>query len=187
MLMSGPSAIGSIGPPRFGALASITMPMTDIFKTVRDDRGVSLISYALMVSLIGIVSFAAASAVGSQVSDNFGQVTGAFGGDTIEPTTTTTAPLSPKEKWDKAQADWKAAIDGANANYAADLAAANATLAQAKAANNSLPAAQKKAANQQATATFNATKATAKAEQTASTQAANAAKSAAKAEYLATK
>jgi Flp pilus assembly pilin Flp len=164
------------------------MPVKHIFKSDTGDRGVSLTSYALLVSLIGIVSFAAVSAVGTQTSDDFSQITLALGGAATEPTTTTTtAPLSPQEKWEEAQAEWESAIDAADAKHAGDMAAAKAQLDQARAANASLPKAEKKTANQQATAEFKAASDTAKAHQKASKQAANDAKAAAKAEYLATK
>lgn len=162
------------------------------FETVKppragDERGVSLISYALLVSLIAIGGFTAVAAVGNQVSDDYGQIGGALGAAGTETTTTTTASMTPKEKWEKAQSDWDAAIDAANAKHASDVAAATADLEAAKAANNALPKAEKNAANKQASSEFNAAKQAAKAEQNAAKKAANDAKAAAKAEYQATK
>ncbi|MGA7096250.1 MAG: Flp family type IVb pilin [Acidimicrobiia bacterium] len=154
------------------------------------DRGVSMVSYALLVSLIAMVGIAAIRTVGTNTSDDFAQVPGAFGATGLEDggTTTTTGPgMTPKEKWDQAQADWSKAIDEANSTYQAALADANAIKSAQLEANKSLPKSDRTAANQQANAQFNASKAAAKDAQNAAKQAANDAKAAAQAEYKATK
>ncbi len=156
-------------------------------RCTEQDRGASLIEYSLLVCLIAIGGFVAVSAVGNAMSNDFDQVAEAM--ETAGPgaTTTTTSPLSPKEKWDKAQADWDAAIDAAKAKNAADVAAAKSTFNAAKAANAALPKAEKNAANKQANSEFTAAKAAAKTEHKAANTAANKAKADAKTEYQATK
>jgi Flp pilus assembly pilin Flp len=152
------------------------------------DRGVAMVSYALLVTLISIVSVVAVSAVGRNTSDEFTQISTALGsGDLAETTTTTTTPMTPKEKWDKAQADWKAARDLADDNYNAAVDQAAAIRDAQKDANKSLPNAEKKVANQQANDDFNAAKDAAKGIQLSARQVADDAKDVAQAEYKATK
>jgi Flp pilus assembly pilin Flp len=152
------------------------------------DRGVAMISYALLVTLISIVSLVGVSAVGRHTSDDFTQISSAMGTEGLaETSTTTTPPMTPKEKWDKAQADWKAARDLADDNYNAAVDQAAAIRDAQKEANKSLPNAQKKTANQQATDDFNTAKAVAKDIQLTARQAADDAKDVAQVEYKATK
>ncbi len=149
-----------------------------------------MVSYALLVSLIAMVGIAAIRTVGTNTSDSFGQVPAAFGATGLEDgdTTTTTGPaMTPKEKWDQAQADWSKATDEANSSYQTALAEANAIKAAQLEANKALPKSDRTVANQQANAQFNASKAAAKDAQNAAKQAANDAKAAAQAEYKATK
>lgn len=152
------------------------------------DRGVAMISYALLVTLIAVVSIGALSMVGNNTSESFQQIPTALNGDNVSETTTTTSPgQTPKEKWDKAQEDWSTAIDEANATYTAVVAEANVTKSAQLDANKSLPKTERQAANQQANQAFNITKAAAKDAQNAAKAAANAANAAAQAEYKATK
>ena len=151
------------------------------------DRGASLIGYALIVALVGIVASLSLMNVGENTSEAFSEVAVAAGDEEGETTTTTTAPLTPKEKWDQAKKDYNDAMAEAKSNYQADIAAAKNQYKADLTANKSLPKAEKKAANKTAKNNFTAAKQDAKGKYNAAKSAAASAKSAAKAEYNATK
>lgn len=144
----------------------------------------SLISYALLLSLIAMVGFGAVMTLGNQTSDSFDGVPSAMGSDGGgSSTTSTTSPMTPDERWQAAQDDWRNAIDQANSDYASAVAAAKATHDAAIQQNKSLPKQDRKAANQQANQEFNSAKNAAKQQRDSAKSAANAAKQAAKQEY----
>lgn len=78
---------------------------------MRDERGASLVGYALLVVLVAMTGLGAMRAVGQNTSDSFGTVASEMtGGDdqaTIE--------LTPEEKWEKAQDDFAGAKEDAKA------------------------------------------------------------------------
>jgi hypothetical protein len=116
--------------------------------------------------------------VGQSTSDSFEAVSTSIAGSTVE------VELTPKEKRDKAKADYQATMADAKATKADTVADANATYQAEVAANESLPnRAGKQAANKQAKADFNAAKKQATNTCKASVSAAKSAKAAAKAEY----
>ncbi len=148
-----------------------------------DDRGEALIGYALIVMLIGVVSIGALKTVGQSTSDSFGTISTSIAGSTVE----AKAELTRQEKWDKAKANYSAAIADAKATKADALATAKTIYKDEVAAAKSLLKAEKKAANKQAKAAYKSTTAQAKASYKVSVSAAKSAKAAAKAEYNATK
>lgn len=142
------------------------------------EKGAGIVEYALIVMLIGVIGSVGLAATGTSVSAVFEAITTTDGG-----TTTTTQPLTPQEKWEKAQADYNTAISKAKGAKTYDLAEAKYTYDQAVASNASLPKAEKKAANQVAKAKYVDDKAAANAKYNDSVQAAKNAKAAAKAEW----
>jgi len=132
--------------------------------------------------LIGVAGIGALKMVGQATSDSFEAVSTSIAGLTAED------ELTPKEKWDKAKADYKATIVDAKATKANTVADAKATYQAEIAANKSLPnKADKKAANKQAKADFNTTKKLANTDYKTSVSTAKTDRAAAKAEYNATK
>jgi Flp pilus assembly pilin Flp len=146
-----------------------------------DDRGASLVEYALLVMFIALGSAGVAAKVGDATSDTFVEATGAFSANGLE------EELTPKEKWEQAQDDYADAIADAKANKTSELAAATAQYNSAKAANSALPKAERNLANAQAKDTHNAAKAAANSKYSSSVQSAKDAQAAAKAEYNANK
>lgn len=146
------------------------------------EKGAGIVEYALVVMLIAIVGSVSTAQAGGSVSDVFNSIF-----STSSPTTTLAPQLTPKEKWDKAKAEYNEAIADAKATKAYDLAQAKYEYDQAVAANSSLPKAERNAANQEAKTIYNAAKADVNATYQNSLEAANTAKAAAKAEYDATK
>ena len=146
----------------------------------RDDRGASLVEYALIVMVIAMAGFAAVGAVGNATASGFDEAAvGLSGGVGVE--------LTPKEKWELAQEDYAQAIAAAKATKAAEVAAAKAEYNAAKEANKALPKSERPAANAAAKETYNAATASANATYASSVQAAKDAQAAAKQEYNANK
>jgi Flp pilus assembly pilin Flp len=149
------------------------------------DRGVAMVTYALMVAMISIVAVVAIRTVGNNTSSEFTSIANAL--QSVIPGASAEPEMTPKEKWQQAQADWSAAYAQANDDYQAAVAQAAAIRDAQKEANKSLPKAEKKVANQQANAEFNSAKGIAKNTQLSIKQAADEKKALAKAEYQATK
>jgi len=147
----------------------------------RDDRGASLVEYALIVMVIAMAGFGAVGAVGKATASGFDEATVglAAGGVGVE--------LTPKEKWAQAQEDYAQAIAAAKATKAAEVAAAKAEYDAAKKANNALPKADRPAANAAAKDTYDAATAAANATYSSSVQSAKDTQAAAKKEYNANK
>jgi len=148
-----------------------------------DDRGEALIGYALIAMLVGVVSIGAVKTVGQSTSDSFGTISTSISGSAAE----VKPELTPKEKWDKAKADYAAAINDAKAAKKATVAEAKTIYKAEVALNKSMPKAEKKAANKAAKTDYNNAKGQANSTYKASVSAAKSAKTAAKAEYKATK
>ena len=148
-----------------------------------NDRGASLIEYAMIVALIALGSLGLVANVGNSTSESFQTTADSFASaeGLAEP------ELTPEEKWDKAQEDYKQAIADAKAQKTADIASAKADYQAALQANKSLPKSEKKAANASAKSDYNAAKKTANDTYKGAVQAAKDAKSSAKAEYKASK
>jgi Flp pilus assembly pilin Flp len=149
-----------------------------------DERGASLVGYALIVVLIGGIGASALGYVGRGTSDAFFAIGNGLGGDVLDEPQ---PELTPEEKWAKAQEDYSKAVEDAKAQKAYDLAAAKADYDNAIAKNKSLPKNERKAANQQAKAEQSQAKADANANYKASVAKAKADRDSAKAEYKATK
>ncbi len=147
-----------------------------------DDRGAGLVEYALVVLLIGIVSVVAVRALGEETSDTFMSI-----GDGVNATEEVEDDMSPEEKWDKAKADYEAAIEDAKSAKAAANDKAKADYDAALDANKGLPKAERNAANQEAKSNYNEAKATNNDTYNSSVSAAKAARDAAKAVYNDTK
>ncbi len=148
-----------------------------------DDRGSSLIEYAMLVLLIALGSLGLVANLGDSTSNSFDSAAGAF----TAPGTGVDAGLTPQEKWDRAKDDYKQAIADAKAKKADAFAAAKTEYQAALQANKTLPKAEKKTANAAAKDVYNAAKQEAGDVYKAAVQTAKDAKAAAKAEYKASK
>lgn len=153
-------------------------------RTCQDDRGSSLIGYALVVILVAVVGVAGIGYVGGETAGAFEAIGLSFDDQVADQPE---AELTPKEKWQQAQADYKKTVNDAKAKKAYDLAAAKAEYDSAVAANQSLPKKEKNAANKAASNAHKAAKASANDSYKSSVASAKEAKAAAKAEYDATK
>ena len=148
-----------------------------------DDRGASLIEYAMLVLLIALGSLGLVANLGESTSTSFDTAAGAL-------TTTGTeddAGLTPQEKWDKAKDDYNQAIADAKAEKVDAFAAAKTEYQAALQGNKKLPKAEKKTANAAAKDVYNAAKQEANEVYKTAVQTAKDAKTAAKAEYNASK
>ncbi len=152
--------------------------------SLQNERGASLIGYALLVSLISVVSFVSIRAVGSGTASGFNSVV-----TSLNDTTATTEAreeekeLSPKEKWEQAKRQYRDAIAAARAERRAKLQAARAEYRAAITANRSLPWFRRWRANRTARAEYRATVRQVNNEYRASVRAAREARNAARAEY----
>lgn len=150
---------------------------------VADDRGSSLIEYAMLVLLIALGSLGLIANLGDSTATSFDTAADAF-------TTTgagVDAGLTPQEKWDEAKDDYNQAIADAKAKKADAFAAAKTEYQAALQANKTLPKAEKKTANAVAKGSYNAAKQEANGAYKTAVQTAKDAKAAAKAEYKASK
>lgn len=141
-----------------------------------------MIGYALIMVLIAVASIGALKTVGQSTSDSFESVsTSVPGGGVVTP------ELTPKEKWNLAQADYKEALSKAKAEKAGQIAAAKKTYQEELKINKTLSKAEKKVANKTSKKTFNTEKSNANSAYKTAVKEAQAARSAAKAVYNATK
>jgi len=141
-----------------------------------------MIGYALIMVLIAVASIGALKTVGQSTSDSFESVsTSVPGGGVVTP------ELTPKEKWNLAQADYKEALSKARAEKAGQIAAAKTTYQEELKSNKTFSKANKKAANKASKTKFNSAKSEANSTYKATVKEAQAARSAAKAVYNATK
>lgn len=148
-----------------------------------DDRGASLIEYAMLVLLIALGSLGLVANLGHSTSDSFDSAAGA-----LAPAGTETDPeLTPEEKWDQAKEDYRQAIEDARAQRKADLAAAKADYKAALDANKSLPKLDKKKANAAAKSDYKTSRTKINDTYKTAVQTAKDAKAEAKAEYRASK
>jgi pilus assembly protein Flp/PilA len=70
----GTSPIGSIGQKRSLAMAILTK----LFLKMNEERGASLVEYALLVALIALVCIAAVTSLGGTVNSKFASVSQGF-------------------------------------------------------------------------------------------------------------
>jgi Flp pilus assembly pilin Flp len=148
-----------------------------------DDRGASLVEYAMLVLLIALGSLGLVANLGHSTSDSFDSAAGA-----LAPAGTETDPeLTPQEKWDQARDDYKQAIEDARAQRKTDLAEAKADYKAALEANKSLPKLEKKKANAEAKTNYKTSRTKVNDTYKAAVQTAKDAKAEAKAEYQASR
>lgn len=148
-----------------------------------DDRGSSLIEYAMLVLLIALGSLGLVANLGDSTSGSFDTAADAF----TTPGAGVDAGLTPQERWDKAKDDYEQAIADAKAEKADALAAAKGDYQAALQVNKTLPKAEKKTANAAAKDVYNTAKQEANDAYKTAVQTAKDAKAAAKAEYQASK
>ena len=149
-----------------------------------DEKGASLIGYALMVMLIAVVGVTGIRYVGQGTANAFMAAGNGLGGTLEEEEE---PELTPEEKWAKALEDYDKAIQNAKDQKAYDLAAAKSDYDQGIANNKSLPKAERKAANAQTKAEYKQAKTNASSSYKSAVNQAKADRAAAKAEYKANK